>query len=151
MSGEKIKSLVLQLPYLMDIQLIDQSSDVDMWSLVNDEGVDTTIQFISEKNEILISINSHIALDDLNIEKYQMLLKFNFLYRDTGGAHFAASTQDDSIHLQMSQPADIDASELSQIMSNLFILKDNWAELLRDQSKSEVDETMYSSSSIIRG
>lgn len=135
MSHEKIKSLVLQLPNLMDVEYIDQARSNDIWSIVNNSDNEITIQYLQQKNEILVSINNDVQFDALSLDNCQLLLQFNFIYKDTGGAHFSISPEDNSVHLQLGFTADLSLVELVKIIDSLTDLKYNWSRLLVENNE----------------
>ncbi|MDW1918513.1 type III secretion system chaperone, partial [Vibrio sp. Vb0349] len=92
------------------------------------------VQFVQEKNEVLVSKSLVVEKDILTADKLQVLLEYNFLYRETGGVQFCINPTTKDILLQIAITADTEISQLANVISQLNELSDTWVQLFQNNT-----------------
>ncbi|MBM5145904.1 type III secretion system chaperone, partial [Vibrio parahaemolyticus] len=105
-----------------------------MWSLCFSEDNTIDVQFVQEKNEVLVSKSLVVEKDILTADKLQVLLEYNFLYRETGGVQFCINPTTKDILLQIAITADTEISQLANVISQLNELSDTWVQLFQNNT-----------------
>ncbi|MCA2492630.1 MULTISPECIES: type III secretion system chaperone, partial [Vibrio] len=105
-----------------------------MWSLCFSEDNAIDVQFVQEKNEVLVSKSLVVEKDILTADKLQVLLEYNFLYRETGGVQFCINPTTKDILLQIAITADTEISQLANVISQLNELSDTWVQLFQNNT-----------------
>lgn len=87
MDTGKINILLAELGESLNLERVTEFEH-QMWSLCFSEDNTIDVQFVQEKNEVLVSKSLVVEKDILTADKLQVLLEYNFLYRETGGVQF---------------------------------------------------------------
>ncbi|EGQ9274501.1 type III secretion system chaperone [Vibrio parahaemolyticus] len=133
MDTGKINILLAELGGSLNLERVTEFEH-QMWSLCFSEDNAIDVQFVQEKNEVLVSKSLVVEKDILTADKLQVLLEYNFLYRETGGVQFCINPTTKDILLQIAITADTEISQLANVISQLNELSDTWVQLFQNNT-----------------
>ncbi|EJC6765446.1 type III secretion system chaperone [Vibrio parahaemolyticus] len=133
METGKINILLAELGDSLNLECVTEFEH-QMWSLCFSEDNAIDVQFVQEKNEVLVSKSLVVEKDILTADKLQVLLEYNFLYRETGGVQFCINPTTKDILLQIAITADTEISQLANVISQLNELSDTWVQLFQNNT-----------------
>ncbi|ELB2151581.1 type III secretion system chaperone [Vibrio parahaemolyticus] len=133
MDTGKINILLAELGDSLNLERVTEF-EYQMWSLCFSEDNAIDVQFVQEKNEVLVSKSLVVEKDILTADKLQVLLEYNFLYRETGGVQFCINPTTKDILLQIAITADTEISQLANVISQLNELSDTWVQLFQNNT-----------------
>ncbi|TBT21167.1 type III secretion chaperone CesT [Vibrio parahaemolyticus] len=133
MDTGKINILLAELGDSLNLERVTEF-ERQMWSLCFSEDNAIDVQFVQEKNEVLVSKSLVVEKDILTADKLQVLLEYNFLYRETGGVQFCINPTTKDILLQIAITADTEISQLANVISQLNELSDTWVQLFQNNT-----------------
>ncbi|MGL1190267.1 type III secretion system chaperone [Vibrio parahaemolyticus] len=133
MDTGKINILLAELGDSLNLERVTEFEH-QMWSLCFSEDNAIDVQFVQEKNEVLVSKSLVVEKDILTADKLQVLLEYNFLYRETGGVQFCIDPTTQDILLQIAITADTEISQLANVISQLNELSDTWEQLFQNNT-----------------
>ncbi|WP_273975511.1 type III secretion system chaperone [Vibrio parahaemolyticus] len=133
MDTGKINILLAELGESLNLERVTEF-ERQMWSLCFSEDNAIDVQFVQEKNEVLVSKSLVVEKDILTADKLQVLLEYNFLYRETGGVQFCINPTTKDILLQIAITADTEISQLANVISQLNELSDTWVQLFQNNT-----------------
>ncbi|HCG7048977.1 TPA: type III secretion system chaperone [Vibrio parahaemolyticus] len=133
MDTGKINILLAELGDSLNFERVTEFEH-QMWSLCFSEDNAIDVQFVQEKNEVLVSKSLVVEKDILTADKLQVLLEYNFLYRETGGVQFCINPTTKDILLQIAITAGTEISQLANVISQLNELSDTWVQLFQNNT-----------------
>ncbi|HCE2679316.1 type III secretion system chaperone [Vibrio parahaemolyticus] len=133
MDTGKINILLAELGDSLNLERVTEFEH-QMWSLCFSEDNAIDVQFVQEKNEVLVSKSLVVEKDIFTADKFQVLLEYNFLYRETGGVQFCINPTTKDILLQIAITADTEISQLANVISQLNELSDTWVQLFQNNT-----------------
>ncbi|MGI3038883.1 type III secretion system chaperone [Vibrio diabolicus] len=140
MDTGKINMLLSELGEVLNLERVTAYDD-QMWSLHFAENNSVDVLLVEEKGELLISKNLHIEQEDITLDKLQVLLEYNFLYRETGGVQFCVNPTTKDVVLQVAIAAESELTNIANLMIQLNELVDTWAQLFQNNTVVDFSQT----------
>ena len=78
---------------------------------------------------------------DLIRQYVQVLLEYNFLYRETGGVQFCVNPTTKDVVLQVAIAAESELTNIANLMIQLNELVDTWAQLFQNNTVVDFSQT----------
>ncbi|MCS0309522.1 type III secretion system chaperone [Vibrio diabolicus] len=140
MDTGKINMLLSELGEVLNLERVTAYDD-QMWSLHFAENNSVDVLLVEEKGELLISKSLHIEQEDITLDKLQVLLEYNFLYRETGGVQFCVNPTTKDVVLQVAIAAESELTNIANLMIQLNELVETWAQLFQNNTVVDFSQT----------
>ena len=120
----------------LDLDEVTEFEEDNFWVLAfgNDLVVEAT--YAEEENRIYLAASLGKPVEDRQAEFYKLLLQYNYLWEETGGARMALDSTEGEAYLIIDLPAELELPEFQACLENLRATVPSWRTLLSQTSTS---------------
>lgn len=133
MDTGKINILLAELGDSLNLERVTEFEH-QMWSLCFSEDNAIDVQFVQEKNEVLVSKSLVVEKDILTADKLQVLLEYNFFVSRNGRSAVLHQPNHQRHFASNRHHADTEISQLANVISQLNELSDTWVQLFQNNT-----------------
>jgi hypothetical protein len=139
-SKENVHTLMTKIGQQMDLDEVVEFEEDNLWVLAFPGDLVVEINYVGAQNRIYLAANLGKPAEERETEFYKLLLQYNYLWEETGGARTALDSSDGEVFLVVDLPADLEFTELQACLGNLRETVPSWRSLLSQTSKGAQEE-----------
>ena len=116
-------------PVLEPASIIYDAETVQ-WAVVLDGGVQIDVGHDADSDQLVFALNLGDVPDSSAEQVHEMLLRFNFVWRQSGGLHAALDADGRGVLMFKYPVGGLDVPRLHSLLQNLAAHRSLWAELI---------------------
>ena len=132
-SKENVHTLLTKIGQQMDLDEVVEFEEDNLWVLAFPGDLVVEIDYVEAQNRIYLAANLGKPAEEREAEFYKLLLQYNYLWEETGGARTALDSEGE-VFLVLDLPADLEFTELQACLGNFRQTVPSWRSLLSQTS-----------------
>ncbi len=131
--NETVEQLMLEIGPLLDLEETAAWQDRQAWQLRFDAHTWLDVEFEPELNRLVISGDIAVVPEFSRTAIYEILLRYNAAWTETGGSRMALDGDDACVVILFDLPvSDVHAGLLAQVLARMADIQRAWRQILQD-------------------
>ena len=127
--------LFQELGPVLEPASIIYDAEAAQWAVVLEDGVQIDVGHDAESGLLVFALGLGGVPDSSAEQVHEMLLRFSFVWRETGGLHAALDADGKGVLMFKHPLEDLDLQRLQSLIQNLAAHRSLWAELIANSEK----------------
>ncbi|NJN47762.1 MAG: type III secretion system chaperone [Candidatus Competibacteraceae bacterium] len=141
MNQDQVKTLIEDVAPLLDPERVVYREDQATWLFGFDETTIVAVIHDADQHRLVLQLELGSVPFDRQHSVYDLLLRYNFMWRESGGARMALDDEANVTFLFECPLFDLDAAQLQTIIGNFVHQGVQWFQLIQESSASETAAT----------
>lgn len=133
------EKLFQELGPLLDPAAIVHDADAVQWAVLIDETTRIDVGYDADANQLVFALDLGQVPDQSFERVYELLLRFSFVWRETGGLHGALDPEGHAVLMYKHTVLELDIQRLHALLVNLATHRRLWADLIARSEEAEFD------------
>lgn len=140
-SAETAERLLEELGPILDPEAILKLAEPGLWSVVVRDDIQIDVSFEEADETFLFKAPLGGVPQDRAKGVYEMLLRFSFLVRETGGLHAALDGDGEAVLIYRHPASDLEVSRLALLLNNLADSVAAWSDAIAGAGQDDHDRS----------
>jgi hypothetical protein len=141
MNHTQVKTLIEEVAPLLDPERVVYREEQATWLFGFDETTIVAIIHDADQHRLVLQLDLGPVPFDQQHSNYELLLRYNFIWRETGGARMALDEEANVIFLFECPLFDLNTAQLQTIIDNFVHQGVHWHQLIQQPPQSQTTDT----------